>query len=136
MTEIQKITKYSLLAYGIVCLMFGVLVIFLYDFYFIEILKTGWTNPYHPRMFGGVLLVAAIFAFLIFFKKDWDWEKIKLTYEVMYSLIIINIIMEGSLLALYGSTLSNLAVSQNILDLIIMSILLAVGAYSYIKQKG
>ena len=62
MTEIQKITKVSLLAYGIVCLLYGILAIFLLDM-MVPIL--GPMDPFQPRLFGGVLFVIGIFNFLI-----------------------------------------------------------------------
>ena len=96
----------------------------------------GWGNPYHPRMFGGTLVVVVIFALLVLLNKDWDWEKIKFAYVLMYLWVPINIIMEGSLLAIYGPILSTAAITQNIMDIVIMSVLGVLGVYSYIKQRG
>ncbi|MFW9878398.1 MAG: hypothetical protein ACFFG0_35395, partial [Candidatus Thorarchaeota archaeon] len=101
MTEIKKLTKISLLAYGTVCFIYFILTTFLLDMLLPA--STGLNNPFHPRMFGGALLVVTIYSFLIVIKKSWEWEKIKLTFEFMYSWILVNIIVEASLLALYGS---------------------------------
>ena len=130
MTEILRITKVSLLAYGIVSLLYGCLAIF-----FLEMMEPvlGPSDPFQPRLFGGVLLVIAIFAFLMIFK-GWDWEHVKFGYLILYSLIISTIIMEGSVTVLLFSTLSAEGVSMHIFDLIIMPILLILGIYSYRKQ--
>ncbi|TKJ22967.1 MAG: hypothetical protein CEE43_04430 [Promethearchaeota archaeon Loki_b32] len=51
MTEIKKITKISLIVVAIIPFLFGVMLVFLWDI----ILNTeGWTNPLHPRAFGGL----------------------------------------------------------------------------------
>ena len=133
MTEIQKITKVSLLAYGIVCLLYGILAIFLLDM-MVPIL--GPMDPFQPRLFGGVLFVIGIFNFLIIFKKDWDWEHVKFGYLILYSLLVSTIIMEGSVTALLFPTLSAGAISMHVFDLIIMPVLLILGIYSYSKQGG
>ena len=133
MTEIKTITKVSLLVYAIVCALYGIMAIFLPGM--MEAFL-GPMDPFQPRLFGGVLFVITIQAFLIIFKKDWDWEQVKLGYLVLYSLLLSTIIMEGSVTALLFSTLSAEAVSMHVFDLIIMPVLLILGLYSYTKQSG
>jgi hypothetical protein len=131
MTEIKTITKVSLLAYGIVCLLYGILGVF-----FVEMLEsmTGYTDPLYPRMFAGVLLVITFYTFLILFKKDWEWEHVKFGFLILYSLIISTIIMEGSVTALTISTMSVEELNLHIMDFILMPLLLILGIYSYRKQ--
>lgn len=131
MTEILKITKVSLLAYGIVCLLYGILAIF-----FVGMLEamTGYNDPFYPREFGGVLLVIAFYTFLVLFKKNWDWEHIKYGFLILYTLIISTMIMEGSVGLLTLSTMSAEELNLHILDFILMPILLILGIYSYMKQ--
>ncbi|MFW9806428.1 MAG: hypothetical protein ACFFFK_06835, partial [Candidatus Thorarchaeota archaeon] len=83
-----------------------------------------------------VLFVIAIFAFLIIFKKDWEWEYVKFGYLVLYALLASTIIMEGSVTALLFSTLSAEAIGMHVFDMIIMPVLLILGLYSYMKQSG
>ncbi|KKN42762.1 hypothetical protein LCGC14_0710050 [marine sediment metagenome] len=135
MTEIKKITKISILAYGIVCLIFAIMLIFLLDFWIAAVNMPTWLNEFHPRGFGGALLVVVFFAIFVLFNKDWEWEKIKVAYLVVYSWLPINIIMEVSVTAIFLPTLSNELLSQIIMDVILMSILLVLGVYSYIKQR-
>ncbi|MHA1242149.1 MAG: hypothetical protein ACTSQU_15420, partial [Promethearchaeota archaeon] len=77
MTEIKKFTKIVILAYSIVSLIFAVFLIFFLDAFLATLNMPTWQNPAHPRMFGGALLLVVIFALLVLFNKDWDWEKIK-----------------------------------------------------------
>ena len=136
MTEIKKITKISILAYAIVCLCFAVLLIFFLDFWIVMVNMPTWLNQFHPRGFGGALLIVVLFALLVLFNKDWDWEKIKVAYMVLYSWLPINIFLEVTLTAIYFPTLSIELISQIIMDVILMSSLLVLGIYSYMKQKG
>jgi hypothetical protein len=136
MTEIKKFTKISILAYGIVSLIFAVMLIFFLDLWLVAVNMPTWLNEFHPRGFGGALLVVVIFAILVLVNKDWDWEKIKVAYVVVYTWLPINIIMEVSVTAIFLPTLSNELVSQIIMDIILMSILLVLGVYSYIKQRS
>ncbi len=131
MTEIKNITKISLLIYAIVCLLYGFLGIF-----FPSMMEAmlGPMDPFQPRLFGGVLLVIAVYAFLIIFKKDWEWEHVKFGVLILYSLLVSTIVMEASVTALLFSTLSATAISMHVLDLIIMPVLLILGIYSYMKQ--
>ena len=136
MTEIKKITKISILAYAIVCLAFAILLIFFLDFWIVMVNMPTWLNQFHPRGFGGALLIVVLFALLVLFNKDWDWEKIKVAYMVLYSWLPINIFLEVTLTAIYFPTLSIELISQIIMDVILMSSLLVLGIYSYMKQKG
>ncbi len=135
MTEIKKITKISILAYGIVSLIFAIMLILFLDFWIAAVNMPTWLNEFHPRGFGGALLIVVFFALLVLFNKDWDWEKIKVAYVVVYTWLPINITMEVSVTAIFLPTLSNELLSQIIMDIIIMSILLVLGVYSYIKQR-
>jgi hypothetical protein len=131
MTEIKTITKISLLAYGIACLMYGILGTFFVDMF--EAM-TGYTDPLYPRMFAGILLVIAFYTFLILFKKGWDWEHIKFGFMILYTMILSTIIMEGAVTVLTLSSMSAEAVNLHTFNLILMPVLLILGIYSYMKQ--
>jgi len=131
MTEILKITKISLIAYAIVNFMFGILLLFLTDIFLNPL--TGWTNPLSPRNIGGIFLLGAIFAVILLRKKE--WEEIKLTYAFMFSFFIMTIPIEFLVVVVLGSTLNAATISQNIMDLIVMSVLFVLGVFSYIKQE-
>ena len=133
MTEIKKITKISIAAYAIVCLIFALMLLFFLDAWIALVNMPTWLNEFHPRGFGGALLVVVVFAILVFVNKSWDWEKIKVAFIVMYAWLPINMIIEAILILI--TPISNELLSQGVMDLIIEGILLALGIYSYIKQE-
>ena len=131
--EIKMLTKISLLIYGLICTLYGVLTVFMTDM----ILATlGLPNdPIYPRMLGGIFFTIAIFDFLILIKKDWDWEHIKFGWTLLYAMIVSCLIIEGSYFVLWYPTLSTSAIGFHVMDLLIMPMLLILGIASYMKQK-
>ncbi len=132
MTEINKLTKISLVVLGIVTFIFGILLTFLLDIFLTPM--TGWTNPLHPRMFGVVCFMYSIFTVIALRQKE--WEKIQLIYAFMFGSYLLVIPTELIVVALVFPTLSAAAISEVILDNIIMFSLLTLGIISYIKQRG
>ena len=131
MTEIKKLTKIVLIVFTIIWLLMGTLVTFLYD---IAMNPEGWTNPFYPRFFGGVIYLCAIFAFLMFRKNE--WEEIKMTFEFILAIILstltIQIVLWPIFAPTFGASITQLAVSTTIL----MSILLLLAIICYIKQRS
>jgi len=136
MTEIKKLTKIAILAYGGVSLIFGILLVFLTDIFLATLNMPTWQNPAHPRMFGAALFLVTIFALLVLLHKDWDWEKIKFAYEILYLWAPINIIIEASVMAINFPLLSTEVIFETILDITIMIVLLIIGIVAYIKQRS
>jgi len=135
MTEIKKITKISIAAYAIVCLIFAVMLIFFLDAWRTMVNMPTWLNEIHPRGFGGALLIVVFFALLVFMNKSWEWEKIKVAFIVIYAWLPINLTLEIVMSVIFMSTISSELLSQAIMDSIIQSILLVLGIYSYLKQE-
>jgi hypothetical protein len=107
------------------------MLVFLWDL----ILNTeGWTNPLHPRAFGGLCFLGSIFAIVMLRKKE--WQEIKLTYMFLFSWFIPVILVELVLAVILGPTLLPQTISQMILDQILMWTMLLLGIVSYIKQRG
>jgi len=131
MTEIKKITKIVLIVYAIIWFMFGTLLTFLYD---MALNPEGWTNPYFPRMFGGVNYISAIFAVLMFRKKE--WEEIKLTFVYFLGILISTVTIEITVFSTLSSTFGASSIQLGSSTIILESILLVLGVYSYIKQRG
>ena len=129
MTEIKKLTKIALIVDAVIFLIFGTMMVFLYD---MTLNTEGWTNPFHVRAFGGILYVAALFAVIMLRKKE--WEEIKLAYIFLCSLCFPVIIIEAAILAVLGSTFMAATVSQMIFDLIIICGKVALGIVAYMKQ--
>ena len=130
MTEIKKFTKIVLIVDTIMWVLFGVMLTFLYD---LAMNPEGWTNPYLPRMFGGVNLISAIFAILMLRKKE--WEEIKLTFEYFIGLLISTLILEATVFATLIPT-SQTATIQHSFNITIEAVLLTLGIVSYIKQRS
>ena len=129
MTEIKKITKISLLLYGIVNIIYGPVGLLFPVPLFID----STTNPFNVRYNAATLLGIAIFCFLILLKKKREWENVKLLYEYLYYLLVAMMILEPTRL-LFGIP-TEMMIMQTIMDMIIMSVLLVLGVYSYIKQR-
>ena len=129
MTEIKKLTKIAIIVDVIIWIIFGIMLLFLFD---ITLNNEGWTNPLHVRAFGGMCLITAVFSILMLRKNE--WEEIKFTYLYMLCMCITVFIVEISVLALLGSTFMAATISQMILDIIIMSTKLALTIIAYIKQ--
>jgi len=129
MTEIKKLTKISLIVDAIVFFIFGTLITFLYD---MTLNLEGWTNPYMPRFFGGILLLSVIIAILMLRKKE--WEEIKLTFVYFLGLFIPVLITEVAVLAILGSTFGASTIQNGTMTIIIESSLFVLGIVSYIKQ--
>jgi hypothetical protein len=133
MTEILKITKYTLLLYTLGGLVFAILYLFITDIYLYDLAAWPFVDPYYPRAFGGTLLVLAIFAFIAYLQKD--WEQIKLTFELSLAWLIMVLIMNILELALIGSVLPILAIISTIINTIIVIVFLAFGLACYLKQR-
>ncbi|UCC20370.1 MAG: hypothetical protein JSV62_03520 [Promethearchaeota archaeon] len=131
MTEIKKLTKISLIVVAIIPFIFGVILVFLFD---LTLNYEGWTNPLHPRAFGGMCFLGSIFAIVMLRKKE--WEEIKLTFMFLYSWFIPVILVELVLVIILGPTLLPQTISQMIIDQILMWIMLLLGIVSYIKQRS
>lgn len=133
MTEVLKITKYSLLLYFVGGLVFAILYLFITDIYLYDLTAWPFVDPYYPRAFGGTLLILAIFSLLMYFKKE--WEHIKLVYELALLWLIMVLIMNILELALLSSVLPVLALTSTIINTIIVVVFLAIGLYCCMKQK-
>ncbi|MBY9002650.1 MAG: hypothetical protein KGD73_01640 [Candidatus Lokiarchaeota archaeon] len=131
MTEIKKITKIALGYNAIVTFLFAILLIFLTELFLVPL--TGWTNPLSPRNFGGLCLLSAIFSVILLRKKE--WEEIKLTYAFIFSFFTMTIPIELIVMGVLWPTLSVAAISQTILNQILMISIFSLGVLSYYKQQ-
>jgi hypothetical protein len=93
----------------------------------------GWTNPYLPRMFGGVNLISAIFAILMLRKKE--WEEIKMTFEYFMGILLSTLIIEIAVYATLYSTFDPSWRMQGLFTITVEAVLLTLGIVTYIKQR-
>ena len=131
MTEIKKLTKIALVVDTIMWFLFGVMLTFLYD---MTLNPEGWTNPYLPRLFGGVNLISAIFAILMLRKKE--WEEIRLTFGYFIGILLSTLIIEVAVYITLYSTFDPSWRLQGLFTIIIEAVLLVLGIVTYIKQRS
>ena len=132
MTEVKMLAKIALLAYGIVCLLFGFILIFTAET-FIAPLFPGWeVNAFHPRGLGGFLVVIGFFDILLIFNKKWEWDHIKVAYMALFTLIIPMIVGQILSLALLSTTAA--FVAEMMIEIPLESVLLILGIVGYVKQ--
>ena len=132
MTEIQKLTKISLLLNVLAGLIFAFLYLVIPDIYIYGLTQWPFNDPIYFRLFGGTLLVLGLVSLMAYFKKE--WEEIKLLYElsVMWLLMVTIInIFELALLPLPAMALTN-----SIFVTILVAIYLILGIYCWMKQRG
>lgn len=134
MTEVKVLAKIALLAYGIVCLIFGLVYIFMAET-IIASLAPGWeVNVFHPKMTGGFLVVIGFFDLLMILNKGWEWEHIKVAYMAMFTFIIPTIVAQILTLALLPVTTA--FVNEMMLEVPLESALLILGIIGYLKQSA
>jgi hypothetical protein len=131
MTEIKKLTKIVLLVDTIVWFLFGIMLTFLYD---IVLNPAGWTNPYFPRMFGGINFVAAIFAFIMLRSKE--WEEIRLTFLYFIGILLSTVLIEIVVFSTLYSTFEASWRLQGLSTIILEAVLLTLGIVVYLKQRS
>ena len=104
MTEVKKLTKIALLAYGIACLLFGILYVLMAET-LTATLFPGWeVNVFHPKVLGGFLVVIGFFDLLMIFNKRWDWENIKVAHMALFAFIVPMIVGQLLVIALLPVT--------------------------------
>ncbi len=132
MTEVKMFTKIALLAYGIVCLLFGFMYILMAET-LIAALSPGWeVNVFHPKVLGGFLAVIGFFDLLMVLYKGWDWENIKVAHMALFSFIIPMIV--GQILAVALLPVTAAFVGEMFIEIPLESVLLILGIIAYLKQ--
>ena len=132
MTEIQKLTKISLLLNVLAGLIFAFLYLVIPDIYIYGLTQWPFNDPIYFRLFGGTLLVLGLVSLMAYFKKD--WEEIKLLYELSVMWLLMVTIINIFELALL--TLPAMALTNSIFVTILVAIYLILGIYCWMKQRG
>lgn len=131
--EIKILAKIALLAYGIACLLFGLVFVFMGP-QFIGTLVPGWeTNALQPRVLGGFLVVIGFYDILIILYKGWDWENVKVAYMALFSFIIPMLI--GQILVMALMPMTQAFINEMLFEVPLESILFILGLVGYLKQK-
>jgi len=102
------------------------------DIFIYGLTQWPFNDPIYFRLFGGTLLVLGLASLLAYFKKE--WEEIKLFFELaMMWLLMVTII---NFFELTMISLPVIALTNTIVDTILVAILLILGIYCYMKQRG
>ncbi|MFW9848322.1 MAG: hypothetical protein ACFFF4_04235 [Candidatus Thorarchaeota archaeon] len=135
MTEVKLLAKIALLAYGICCLLFGFMYVFLGPDLVASMAPAGWElNVFHPRVLGGFLVVIGIFDILLILNKGWEWENINVAYMALFAFIIP--MLTAQVLAVVMLPLTTAFVNEMAFEIPLESVLLILGIVGYLKQRS
>ncbi len=132
MTEIQKLTKISLLLDILACFVFTFLYLVIPDIYIYDLTQWPFNDPIYFRLFGGTLLVLGLASIMAYFKKE--WEEIKLFFELALMWLVMVIII--NIFELVMLSLPVMSLTNTIVNTIIVAIYLILGIYCWMKQRG
>lgn len=132
MTEIKKITKITLIWYGVAGILFALLYIVLTDFYIFGIMQWPHDDLVSLWLSGSTMLFMGIASLLAVFKKDWNEIKLFFLFAIMWLIgpIIINIV---AITVLSFPETPRMSMMMNI---VILLFNLVLGVISWIKQRS
>ena len=132
MTEIKKITKITLLWYGVAGLLFAFMYLVISDFYFYTIVQWPYNDPVGFWISGGVMLVLGITALMAIFKKEWEEIKLFFLFSMMWlAYMIIMDIVAIAILSFPETTLMTM-----ITNIILLTFNLVLGIICWVKQRS
>ena len=132
MTEIKKITKITLLWFGIAGLLFAFMYLVITDFYAYTIMQWPYNDPVSFWSLGGSMLVLGITALMAIFKKEWEEIKLFFLFSMMWlAYMIIMDIIAVAILSLPETPLMSM-----ITNIILLTFNLALATICWIKQRS
>ncbi|MBY9018121.1 MAG: hypothetical protein KGD66_04740 [Candidatus Lokiarchaeota archaeon] len=132
MTEIQKLTKITLLLDALAGFIFAFLYLVIPDIFIYGLTQWPFNDPVYFRYFGGTLLLLGLVSLIAYFKKE--WEEVRLFFEFALLFILMIVIMSSLELALL--TLPVIAFMNSLFSTILVIIYLVLGIYCWMKQRG
>jgi len=131
MTEIQKLTKITLILDALAGLIFAFLYLVIPDIYIYGLSQWPFNDPIYFRFFGGTLLLLGLLSLIAYFKKE--WEEIKLFFE--FGLLWILMVLIINFLELALLTLPAMSFTNTLLNTILLAIYLVLSIYCWMKQR-
>jgi len=131
-TEIQKLTKISLLLDVLAGFIFAFLYLVIPDIYIYDLTQWPFNDPIYFRLFGGTLLVLGLASLIAYFKKE--WEEIKLLYELALMWLLMVIII--NIFELVMLPLPVMSLTNTVVNTILVTIYLILGIYCWMKQRS
>ena len=132
MTEIKKITKITLLWYGVAGSLFAFSYLVLTDFFAWGLMQWPYNDPVSFWGMGISLLVLSIASFMAYFKKE--WEEIKLFFVIMLMWVFCMIIMDIIVVTLLG--IPETPMMFMILNIVLLTFNFVLGIYCWMKQRS
>jgi len=132
MTEIQKLTKISLLLDVLAGFVFAFLYLVIPDIYIYDLTQWPFNDPIYFRLFGGTLLVLGLASLMAYFKKE--WEEVKLFYEL--ALMWLGMVIIINIFELVMLPLPVMSLTNTLVNTILVAIYLILGIYCWMKQRG
>jgi hypothetical protein len=132
LTEIQKLTKITLLLDALAGFIFAFLYLVIPDIFIYGLTQWPFNDPVYFRYFGGTLLLLGLVSLIAYFKKE--WEEVKLFFEFALLFILMIVIMSSLELALL--TLPVITFMNSLFSTILVIIYLVLGTYCWMKQRG
>ena len=132
MTEIKKITKITLIWYGVAGLLFAFMYLVISDFYFYTIVQWPYYDPVGFWISGGIMLVLGITAIIAIFKKEWEEIKLFFLFSMMWlAYMIIMDIVAVAILSIPETPLMTM-----ITNIILLTFNLVLGIICWMKQRS
>ncbi len=132
MTEIQKLTKISLLLDVLASFIFAFLYLVIPDIYIYDLTQWPFNDPIYFRLFGGTLLVLGLASLMAYFKKE--WEEVKLLYEL--ALMWLGMVTIINIFELVMLPLPVMSLTNTLVNTILVAVFLILGIYCWMKQRG
>ena len=132
MTEIQKLTKISLLLDVLASFIFAFLYLVIPDIYIYDLTQWPFNDPIYFRLFGGTLLVLGLASLMAYFKKE--WEEVKLLYEL--ALMWLGMVTIINIFELVMLPLPVMSLTNTLVNTILVAVYLILGIYCWMKQRG
>jgi len=129
MAEISKRMKLLLIIHVIIAIIYGFLYLVIPEI-FSKLIDAPAFDPHVWRLWGGMLIVLAIFGVLMI--KRAEWENIKLFWEFVIIWLIMVLIID--LVTLFAISRSATNISSQLVDIILVGVLIVVDIYFYMQE--
>ena len=129
MAEISKRMKLLLIIHVIIAGIYGFLYLVIPEI-FSKLVDAPSFDPQVWRLWGGTLIVLAIFGVLMI--KRAEWENMKIFWEFIIIWLIMIFIID--LVTLFAISRSATNISSQLVDIILVGILIVVDIYFYMQE--
>ncbi|MFX0072778.1 MAG: hypothetical protein ACFFAO_16980 [Candidatus Hermodarchaeota archaeon] len=130
MAEMSKELKIVVLINSIIALIYGFLFVVLTDIY-LDLSDEAYPNPHLLRLWGGTILILAIFGFIII--KRAEWEQIKIFWEFVIIWLIMIVLVGFWSFAYIRRSATAMATAW--IDIIVCLVMAIVDIFFYQREQ-